>query len=338
MADRNTLETIKNTIKLEAFSNYMKYIYMDIEGTLTTLVNTFIEQCQEGLYGDCENKNDFYKLFDVFFNNSKENQYIEKINNLNNTIMVNKIYYSSNENHDLIHEILDLLTDGVKLVETHIDNEFEKLMSQKMDYYNKVLKKDPNILVKFEPHKQIFVRDTNYSLKQLMHQIYNDFYPTNSLDPVIDSCKKLKIYLCNNYNDTYFKIHILEDISSLKFKLNKNFLLNNDEQKLQNILNNAQDEKLNTTDYNILLNKYTIKISDSLKKQYDNAHKTYFNNCCNYINTFHKEVKILQNTNQLTTVNDQLKLDLFDKLNEQKFFVNKIDTYILTVQLYPIIK
>lgn len=148
IASNEQLLDIKNTLELNSYSQYMKKEYMNVKEGMTTIINTFVEQCQEGLYGDCSSENDFNKLFDTFFKETKEKQYIDKIKKYNNVIgeiqqkLQDEIQQGLQNNITLKQQIIILLNNRLNLVNQHIDDIFRKVNDKKLLCYLKVTKGD----------------------------------------------------------------------------------------------------------------------------------------------------------------------------------------------------
>ena len=334
LSENEDLNTMLSILTMDECSSYMGTEYMDIKAKLENVIwNTFIEQCQMGYYGEIENQESFNKVFDAFFEQTKQNQFIKKFNEIKDHINIIDAFSYGESKISIITQIKEQLIKHIEIVKAHIDNAFDSIKERRTECYSKACNESAQ---SHELNESLVLRDTNYTLSQLMKPIYdsnNKYYDLNS------SFNKLQNYLfADDYNYTYFQIKIQEDISSLKFKLKKEIELNETEKTFQKILNNAQDNKLNIDNYDFLFNKYTTQIDDNLKKEYDNAYNHYFSFSTNFVNTFWSDIDNIVKFNALNTIEDQLKLDISEKLKKQTYFVNKVDTYILTNKLYPNIK
>ena len=320
-------------MELDDFSQYMKKYYMNIEDKLTILVNTFIEQCQEGFYGDINDEESFNQLFDKFFEQTKKTQYIDKIDKAQDVLdtIEDDLQEGANNNiQDEKNKIMELLNKHFKLVKEHINNIFKELTNQRKNLYQKFCNKDKSKM-KFEI---IEPKDMNYSLKPIIYSImYEISNTTMNYKYLGKNCCQLRGYLFNEYN---FKLTLQEDISTLKFYIKKNIIIDEEMQKLQSVLDNIQEDKINESDYELLLNKYAIKPTADLIKLYDKAYSNYFSSNTNFLHALELDVNDLKKNNKLNIINDQLKLDLLDKIKDQKYFIDKADTYLLTAILYPI--
>lgn len=330
------LKIIRETLELDDFSQYMKKYYMNIEDKLTTLVNTFIEQCQEGFYGDINDEDSFNKLFDKFFEQTKKIQYENKVDNAKEILNIIEDDLQEEENNNGQYEkskMIKLLNESFELVKEHINNIFKELTSQRANLYNKFCNKDKQKM-KFEIIEQ---KDTNYSLKPIIYSIMYEISNTTMNYKFLEkNCCQLREYLFNEYNSTYFKVTLQEDISTLKFCIKKNIIIDKAMQRLQAILDDIQEDTINDSDYELLLNKYAIKPNADLIKLYDKAYSNYFSSNIKFIHNLELDVSILKNNNKLNIIHDQLKLDLLDKIKDQKYCIDKADTYLLTEILYPI--
>lgn len=118
----------------------MKNEYMNPEESITTIINTFVGQCQYGFYEDCSNETDFNKLFETFFNETKEKQYTNKITQYDNVI--NEIQQWLINDTTLKQNIITLLNNKFILVKQHISDIFNKVNDKKFLCYLKVTKGD----------------------------------------------------------------------------------------------------------------------------------------------------------------------------------------------------
>ena len=79
LSENEDLNTMLSILTMDECSSYMGTEYMDIKAKLENVIwNTFIEQCQMGYYGEIENQESFNKVFDAFFEQTKQNQFIKK--------------------------------------------------------------------------------------------------------------------------------------------------------------------------------------------------------------------------------------------------------------------
>ena len=338
-ASINQLKTVKEILELNDVLEYMKKYDMDVESKLTTLVNTFIEQCQFGYYGDIQNRDDFNKLFDKFFEETKKNQYMEKIEKANNILEEIRYDITNTDNETLKNQVLKLLDKHFKAVTEHINNMFKKLSNKKEECYKQFNNKNDenNSKLKFEI---VETKDTNYKLKQILYPImYEINNSTMNYKNLGKNCCKLRKYLFDKYNMTYFKIHLQTDISALKFKINQINLVNDEkDKKLQIVLDHSQDETMNEDDFYLLLKQYTKTLDTNIINKYCKAHNNYFYSNENFIQKLEQDVCSIKIKNKLNNVNDQLKLDLLDKIKEQKYAIDNSDTYLLTEILYSLHK
>lgn len=333
-ADNEQLRTVKEILELEDVSQYMKKYYMDIENKLTTLVNTFIEQCQEGLYGDIKDEDCFCSLFDKFFKEAKKNQYMEKIEKATDTL--DELYdYISNVQEEnelsLKRQVFDLLDNYFKVVTDHIDNIFKELNNRKKDCYKRFSNQCKSNL-KFEITEK---KDTNYSLKMIIWPImYEIDKSTINYKNLGENCCKLRGYLFDEYNMTNFKIRLQTDISSLKFKINQKNPIDEKEEKLQTVLDHSKENKMKENDFTLLFKEYAIKPDAKTIQTYRNAYNNYISSNIDFIKKLEQDVNSIKENNNLNELNDQLKLDLFDKIKEKNYLIDKADTYLLTEILY----
>ena len=148
IASNEQLLDIKNILELKSYSQYMKEEYMNVKEGMTTIINTFVEQCQEGLYGNCNIENDFNKLFETFFKETKEKQYVNKIKKYNTVIckiqqkLQDEIQQGLQNNITLKQQIILLLNNRFNLVNQHVNDIFRKVNDTKLLCYLKVTKGD----------------------------------------------------------------------------------------------------------------------------------------------------------------------------------------------------
>ena len=328
-ANNEKLKTIKEILELEEVSVYMKKYYMDIENKLTTLVNTFIEQCQEGYYGDISNKEYFYEIFDKFFDETKKIQYIGKIESAND--ILDEIEDDIGNGSLLKTQLLELLDKHFKEVTNHINNIFKELSNKKEECYKQFNKQDKSTL-KFEIVEQ---KDTNYILRRVIYPImYEIDKSTMNYKNLTGNCRELRKFLFDEYNSTHFKIRLQTDISSIKFKIDQNNLLNEKEKKIKTVLDHSQEDKISEDDFGLLLKEYAIKPNADTIQIYCKSYNNYYSSNINFIQKLEQDVCIIKTNNKLNESNDQLKLDLFDKIKWQNYSVDKADTYLLTEILY----
>ncbi|MBR1944470.1 MAG: hypothetical protein IJ848_03290 [Alphaproteobacteria bacterium] len=341
-ATSSELKIIKEIMELPIFDTYMKNSHFNMETKAGITINEFVNQCQQGWYGDFTNRQQFDSIFDTFFEHTKNEQFMKDVNKFNNTISMIQNYIHYNDiNVELKNQLIKLLKDKVKLEKEHIDNLFYELNNKKDEcYYNVTKNSNNNEIIKIEAPNDA---TSWYQLNDLIYPIFYEMNMSNFKYKHLDeNFVKLRQYCFNDYYNVYFKSNVQKDISFLNFKLlKKSDNKSENEKKLNNILNNTKQNGITNNDCEWLLNKYAIEPNINFKKKYDDVCNNRFIYDIKLVDNLYKDIDAITENNTLSRVNykindkyDQLKLDLFYKLKEQNQFCNVEDTYLLSKVLY----
>jgi len=260
---------------------------------------------------DVETKNDNNDIKNIDTNNDKNDiNDIEKNNKNNDT----KDIETKNDNN----EIKDIETKNdnneikdIEIINDNSDDDDSDTIKTYLNIYdithNLTFSYDKYMIIgKIENQK--IDEDNSQKIKSLTIDIYKDSV-VGKIKDIDDDEEKMKIVkqksgVIDKYDIMIFLIKYQKYISLINYKLNRNIPLTDFELKIKKILKNKK--------INLLLNEIKSDLDDDLTIEEYESQKFIIPDI------FYGDIDIIKKKNEVKDINDQLKFDIYNQMENKK--------------------
>ena len=248
---------------------------------------------------DIETKNDNNDIKNIDTNNDKNDiNDIEKNNKNNDT----KDIETKNDNNEI---------KDIEIINDNSDDDDSDTIKTYLNIYdithNLTFSYDKYMIIgKIENQK--IDEDNSQKIKSLTIDIYKDSV-VGKIKDIDDDEEKMKIVkqksgVIDKYDIMIFLIKYQKYISLINYKLNRNIPLTDFELKIKKILKNKK--------INLLLNEIKSDLDDDLTIEEYESQKFIIPDI------FYGDIDIIKKKNEVKDINDQLKFDIYNQMENKK--------------------